>query len=89
MNNLSKKRAAEMRVYRKNRIEYLADFPYCQANINDCMAMSNQIHHKAGKIGARLNDQSKWLAVCQNCHDWIERHPKEAKDLGLSLNRLT
>jgi hypothetical protein len=88
--NLSKKRAAEMRVYNKARKEFLSEILYCQASIGHvCTCWPTQIHHMAGKIGANLNDQSKWLAVCQNCHDWIEGHPKEAKERGLSFNRLT
>jgi hypothetical protein len=80
-------------VYNKNRKIFLmgkCGIRSCQAEIsNICTVIATQVHHSAGRIGANLLDQSKWLAVCHNCHEWIERHPKEAKERGLSLNRLT
>jgi hypothetical protein len=32
-------------------------------------------------------DTSTWLSVCRNCHDWIEKNPEEAKELGYSQSR--
>jgi hypothetical protein len=31
---------------------------------------------------------STWLGVCASCHEYIELHPNEAKELGFSVNRL-
>jgi hypothetical protein len=41
-----------------------------------------------GRIGNLLTDETKFLAVCRACHDWIETHPKEAKELGYSISRI-
>lgn len=87
---LSKKRAAEMQVYARRRKRYLANNEYCEAKANNlCSTLATQVHHKSGRVGRNLIDIGKFLAVCHNCHKWIEEHPKEAKERGFSLNRLT
>jgi hypothetical protein len=30
-----------------------------------------------------------WLAVCRNCHTFIEENPEAAKEMGFSESRLT
>lgn len=89
MRNLSKKRAAEERLYTKNRKEHLEEFPYCQAEVMCCGLLAVEIHHKKGRIGKLLNDRKYFLSVCRNCHNWIEEHVTEAKERGLSLSRLS
>jgi hypothetical protein len=86
---LSKKRAAEMRVYRKGRIEFLNENPECAAKLPGCTGQATQVHHQKGRIGANLNDRRFWMAICHNCHTRAENDPKEAKERGFSLNRLT
>lgn len=39
-------------------------------------------HHKAGRRGANLHDDSKFMAVCWQHHNWIHDNPKEATDRG-------
>jgi hypothetical protein len=41
-----------------------------------------------GRIGNLLTDPKYFLAVCRQCHNWIEEHPKEAKELGYSVSRI-
>jgi len=73
--------------YTKKRIAFLAMYPYCQARLQGCTAQASDVHHKAGR-GEHHNNISTWLAVCRNCHCWIEENPQDAKDLGLSESRL-
>lgn len=40
---------------------------------------SVEIHHRAGRTGEKLNDVSKWLAVCRGNHDWCHQFPSEAR----------
>lgn len=40
------------------------------------------IHHKAGRTGWRLNDESQWLAVSREAHEWIHANPSEARRRG-------
>ena len=44
---------------------------------------ATQVHHKHGRRGALLTDESLWVAVCSDCHRWIHDHPAAATLLGL------
>ena len=86
MKRLSVKRAKQEREYAKIREQFLAEFTVCQR----CQwRYSTQVHHKKGRIGALLTDKDFFLAVCEECHEWIEKHPLEAKQKGYSLSRLS
>lgn len=73
--------------YTKKRIAFMAMYPYCQARLLGCTQNSTDVHHKAGR-GEHHNVISSWLAVCRSCHNWIELHPEESKELGFSELRL-
>lgn len=86
---VSKKRQVEMDEYSKKRLAFLALKPFCEAKlIGTCTGTSTDVHHKAGRISDNYLYMKKWLAVCRNCHTWIEEHPNEAKELGFSESRL-
>ena len=84
---VSKKMVKITGEYEKKRVGFLALHSVCQANLSGCMLTATEVHHKAGR-GADHNKISTWLAVCRNCHNWIENHPLQAKELGFSQNRL-
>lgn len=73
--------------YTKKRTAFLALYKTCQAKLVDCTGAATDVHHKAGRGDNHLK-MSTWLAVCRNCHQWIELHPNEAKELGYSESRL-
>lgn len=84
----SKKRAKENRQYLAIRKQFLKVYPKCQAKLDGCKVEAIEIHHMSGRIADNLVDASNFLAVCHNCHKWIETHPREAKAIGLSISRL-
>ena len=86
---VSKKMQVTLDAYGKKRAAYLAICSTCQAGLVDCTGQATEIHHKAGKVGENYTKISNFLAVCRNCHRWIEENPNEAKELGLSESRLT
>lgn len=86
-NPISKKMSKTMSEYEKKRTAFLALHPFCQARLAGCHITASQIHHKAGR-GENHNNMSTWLGVCHSCHEYIELHPNEAKELGFSVNRL-
>ena len=47
---------------------------------------SREIHHKNKRTGARLLDESQWMAVSRAGHKWIEAHKSEARAKGYLLN---
>jgi len=40
------------------------------------------VHHTAGRNGPLKMDQSKWIALCRECHDWLDRNRAEARARG-------
>lgn len=85
---VSKKRQVEMDEYSKKRLAFLALHVTCQAKLVDCKGTSTDVHHMAGRVGDNYLNMSKWLALCRNCHSWVENNPEEAKELGFSESRL-
>jgi len=85
---ISQKREVLNAVYSVLRIKFLKEHTMCQAHLSGCTQSSTDVHHKKGRIGEFLLEVKYWLAVCRHCHDWIETHPEEAKEKGLSKNRL-
>lgn len=84
---VSKKMKKTIDEYTKKRTAFLALYKTCQAKLVDCTGAATDVHHKAGRGDNHLK-MSTWLAVCRNCHQWIELHPNEAKELGYSESRL-
>ena len=86
---VSKKRQVEMDEYSKKRKAFLALKPQCEAYlVGTCTVTSTDVHHKAGRVGENYLKISTWMAVCRNCHTWIENNPEEAKELGIRESRL-
>ena len=69
------------------RTKYLQHHPYCEAHLPGCQINASDIHHKKGRTGDLMLDDTEFLAVCRTCHGWIETHPEEAKVLDLSKSR--
>ena len=84
---VSKKRQGEMDKYSLLRDAFITAKPRCEAKLVGCTGKSTDVHHKAGRNENHLQ-VGTWLAVCRTCHSWIETHPLEAKELGLSESRL-
>lgn len=87
MPKVAKKQKQNLTMYSKVRKEYLASHETCEASLAGCTHTATDIHHKKGR-GIYLNDSSTFLAVCRNCHNYIELHPDFAKQKGYSLSRL-
>lgn len=84
---VSVKKAKEDAVYSKLRKDYLCLHSFCQAKLPGiCNYNATDVHHKKGR-GKYYLITTTWLAVCRQCHDWIETHPNDAKELGYSENR--
>ena len=81
---VSKKHSANLREYKKLRDKFMSENTECTR----CGNEATDCHHKKGKIGNDLLDVRYFLALCRQCHSWVEQHPKESKELGYSLNRL-
>ena len=77
---ISTKRAKASRIYLTARSRFLGSHPVCQR----CDGRrSTDIHHTAGRSGSNYQDQTTWLALCRQCHDWIHQHPSQARAKNL------
>jgi hypothetical protein len=74
-------------LYSIMRRDYLNLYSGCQARLPGCTLQSTDVHHRRGR-GEHYLDKTTWLSVCRTCHTYIELHPKEAKELNFSQNRL-
>jgi hypothetical protein len=85
----SLKRAKQEREYSRLRKDFLLQREACEAHLQGiCTHNSTDVHHIAGRSGDRLNDTSKWMAVCRSCHTWIEEHPVEATEKGFRESKI-
>ena len=85
---VSAKRRGEMDKYSQLREAFLVAKPHCEAKLQGCTGKSTDVHHKAGRVGDNYLKVGTWLALCRNCHSWIELNSEEAKELGFSQSRL-
>jgi len=84
---MSPERAAQNAQYLKQRRAYLKAHRECETHNRvfpgETVQIARDIHHTHGRIGSLLLDESKWFAVCRNCHHWIGSFVKRARELGL------
>ena len=88
LKKVSKKRGKQNSAYTQVREEFLYKNEFCKARLPICTMWATEVHHMKGRMEELLIDSRYFLPVCRKCHDWIENHPDEAYDLGLSLYRL-
>ncbi len=43
---------------------------------------STEVHHTAGRTGENYLDESTWMAVSRQAHEWLHAHPREARAKG-------
>lgn len=79
-----KRAARNKRLYLKKRERFLAVNACC----GRCGGPSDQVQHKAGRVGDALLDETRWMAVCAPCHVYITEHPAESYERGWSLRRI-
>jgi len=84
INKISAKRQIQEDLYYKIiRPNYLKDNPYCvRCNDNSTKTLADQIHHKNGREGDRLNDTEFFMSICSECHKIVHDNPMEARQKG-------
>lgn len=80
-------------LYSKMRKEFLNEpkNSTCRAKLPGCMGQFKEnltVHHTKGR-GLYYLDKSTWIPLCLSCHEWVETHPKEAREINLSQSKLT
>ena len=83
----SDKHLEKLAEYKRRRNIFMADNPICMAKVEGCTMEATECHHALGRVGALLTNVKYFKAVCHSCHVWIENHPLDAKEKGLSGTR--
>lgn len=83
---ISDKQSSRLKAYRIARDAYMNVYTTCE--FPECNNKSTDLHHGSGRVGDLLTNTKYFVALCRLHHDWVELHPNEAKELGLSFNRL-
>ena len=90
---MSEKRKSQSYLYTKKRKIFLEkpENKFCPVAevIFDETKLTNEVHHKAGRIGKLLLFVPYWLAVSSKGHKWIHANPKEAYKLGFLIRSTT
>ncbi len=74
--------------YLPARAKFLAQHRECAVKVRGvCHRWSRDVHHKAGRTGAALMDQSMWVPACRQCHDHLEVNRAWAKAHGFIVTR--
>jgi hypothetical protein len=87
---MSSKMAKKKALYSIARVKFLETNSTCQLRIpGKCSLKATEVHHTAGRVEELLLDTRYWKSGCRGCHDYVELHPEIAKEMGLSIDRLT
>jgi len=84
--HFSVKKLAELKVYQKLRDEFLKG-KTCQ--YPGCISNHVVLHHAAGRIGANLIAVRHFRSLCDHHHRIVEDNPTHARELNLSVSRLS
>jgi hypothetical protein len=78
----SEKRAKKDKIYLAKRIVFLKENQFCAVYPNK---KATEVHHKySGKDRDKYYlDETTWLAVSREGHNWIHSNPKEAREIKL------
>lgn len=83
---VAKKRAAELRLYEKEKVDYLNDHSVCE--FPGCDSVLVTLHHKRGRSGKMVYNKKHFIALCWPHHSFAEENATKAKQLKISENRL-
>jgi hypothetical protein len=92
LNKVSEKRKPQLKEYAALREKFLLN-KWCAYHGRPCLP--TQVHHQMGRVGFAdekeiplLLDVRYWIPVCQDAHQWITEHSKEAIEQGYSFHRI-
>ena len=84
----SRKEDARLRRYEKARANvYERSGGSCEARTPDCRGAIDQVHHRKGRDGGLVDDESLLLGVCWACHNYIHDRPSLSYQTGWMVKR--
>ena len=90
---VSNKKQAQDILYSRMRKDFLEnpENSTCKAKLPGCLGVFKQnltVHHTKGR-GKYYLDTATWIPLCLSCHEWVETHPKKAREMGLSGSKVS
>lgn len=76
--SMSKKRAAESKVYAKRKEAFLTSHDTCFCCGLEIEFRERELHHVRGRAGKLYLDERFWEMACDRCHRHIHDNPKWA-----------
>lgn len=84
----SVKETARLRRYEKARaVVYERSGGSCEARTPECRGAADQVHHRKGRDGDLVDDESLLLGVCWACHNYIHDNPTISYLTGWMVKR--
>ena len=84
----SNKESARLRRYEQARaVVFERANGYCEANTQNCRGPMDQVHHRKGRDGDLIDDESLLLGVCWACHNYIHSNPALSYGQGWMVRR--
>ena len=86
INYQSENRAEQEKIYQRKKKIYMDNHKVCECG---CGRPSEDLHHRAGRIGSLLTDERYFMAVSRICHGKIHTNPKESREKGwlITINK--
>ena len=83
--SVSDRQKLRLALYRKAKAEYLKSHPICEGRPHHDWkrVKATDLHHTRGRAGDLLWDTRHFKALCRECHDWVQSHPIQAREIGL------
>lgn len=75
---VTQKRADELSKYPGLKKQYMSVYPNCELKFLECTGRSTEIHHCSLSAKNFLNIDT-WVAVCSNCHRFLESMPSDQR----------
>ena len=85
-NKVSDKQQKRIKEYSQVRKEYFLNLASTICKVCNQREVTD-IHHQCGRVGDLLTDTRYFLAVCRECHTFIEENPEWAYANNYSLKR--
>lgn len=85
INSVSDKEKARQKLYFEAKKQYILFKHLCE--FPGCKKEGEEIHHKAGRIGSNLYDESTFMHVCGLHHLHIHANPKESYAKGWLISK--
>lgn len=83
----SAKRKEQQKEYVKLVKEMLKEDNRCEIKAEGCTGIAQGLHHVQKRSAKNLLDRNNLKRACNHCNTWIEQHPLEAIEMGVSKSK--